>query len=390
MSLSNKIAVEIPQDMVDKIKYLCKSIPKVEWSGVLFYEVIGSIKDTANMKIILKDILMMDIGTSGYTSFEWDEDVVNYQMDNPEAMEWKIGHIHSHNTMNVFFSGTDWSELNDNCPNHNFYLSVIVNNYLDVTAKIAFTAESQKFICKDENGKDYTLTITNTDIKPVMLVYDCEISMPVKEVVVPEAFAGRIGVVEEKIKAIKEKERLAEEKRKAEAAKNNSGKGKTYYDGFKEGNKKSPFPDYTPKQQRGGSMEDAMMKEFMDEMGEDFDDEQQTMQTIEQEFATYVIRLGNDELPDDELVDALEDVEGSNLNPQSFAASIMQSYGAYYERFFDKLKKYHGDEAFMEVLEEVIDIYSEFERDYPFLTPIVESLKELGIKFENFTKEQAS
>lgn len=50
---------------------------------------------------------------------------------NEHLEECRIGHIHSHNTMGVFFSGTDWGELEDNAPNHNYYLSLIVNNFMD-------------------------------------------------------------------------------------------------------------------------------------------------------------------------------------------------------------------------------------------------------------------
>ena len=34
----------MPLSILNKIKYLCKTIPNVEWSGVLFYSLKGSIK----------------------------------------------------------------------------------------------------------------------------------------------------------------------------------------------------------------------------------------------------------------------------------------------------------------------------------------------------------
>jgi hypothetical protein len=54
--------------------------------------------------------------------------------------------------MNVFFSGTDMGELNDNSPKHNIYLSLIVNNYLDMTAKLAFIGKPYSYVCKDDKG----------------------------------------------------------------------------------------------------------------------------------------------------------------------------------------------------------------------------------------------
>ena len=87
--------------MLNQIKWLCKHIAKVEWSGVLFYSVVGSIKDPENMQITIEDILPMNKGTQAYTEYSFDERVLNHMMDTPGADDWKMGHIHSHNTMNV-------------------------------------------------------------------------------------------------------------------------------------------------------------------------------------------------------------------------------------------------------------------------------------------------
>lgn len=56
--------------------------------------------------------------------------------------------IHSHHNMTCFFSGTDMSELHDNAPNHNYYLSLIVNYKEDTgnnwCAKVAYVTEEKK------------------------------------------------------------------------------------------------------------------------------------------------------------------------------------------------------------------------------------------------------
>lgn len=359
-------------------------------------------KKPKDMVITLHDILLMDKGTAAYTEFNWDEDVVMYQMEHPELMDMTIGHIHSHNTMSVFFSSTDHSELNDNCPLHNFYLSVIVNNFMDIEAKIAFTAQSQNFVCKDETGKDYTLAIKGEEIKPMMFIYDCEIEKPYQEITVPDFFTERYKQIEERHKIAEEKAKKAkeeEDKKKSKDAKNTN----TYHpknqvvqgDFFRGGSliQKSSFPDYDPKNKNHsgiGGMNQALAEQFEQETDDEtFMEADYTKQTIEQEFATYVLRLGN-ALEDDELVDALEDIEQSQLNTNAIARSILESYGAYYATFFDRLTKYQGDQAFLEVLEELVEIYTEFQKDYPFLEPIIICLKELGIKFENFTKEEVT
>lgn len=92
VELQNLIPLIIPDDVLDKIEYLCQKIAKVEWSGLLFYQVEGSIKDSKNVKLVSKDILLMDKGSSAYTEYDWDEDIVEYRMNNPESMDWLVGH----------------------------------------------------------------------------------------------------------------------------------------------------------------------------------------------------------------------------------------------------------------------------------------------------------
>ncbi len=98
----------MPKHILHKIQFLCKSIPKVEWSGALFYSIEGSIKNPATFKITLEDILPLDMGTAAYTTYQLDDRFIDYlEEDWDVRTTWKVGHIHSHNVMRVFFSGTD-------------------------------------------------------------------------------------------------------------------------------------------------------------------------------------------------------------------------------------------------------------------------------------------
>ena len=80
----------------------------------------------------------------------------------------------SHNNMAVFFSGVDNSELTDNAPNYNYYLSLIVNNKNEYCARIAFIGEIEgrtiKF--KDRHGVEQAITSAN---KQVTFYYEMEI-----------------------------------------------------------------------------------------------------------------------------------------------------------------------------------------------------------------------
>lgn len=196
--------MEIPDKVLHKIQYLCKSIPKVEWSGALFYSIKGSIRDLTKLKIILEDILPLDMGTAGYTEYTLDKRFVDFiEEDFDRRANWKLGHIHSHNTMRVFFSGVDTQELYDNAPNHNFYLSLIVNNYMDFVASIAFIGSAKQEIpvsveALDENGKPYIVESEDmvAEIQNIYMV-ECEIFSNKPKIKVPMDFATKVAKIME-------------------------------------------------------------------------------------------------------------------------------------------------------------------------------------------------
>lgn len=107
LQLEGDVTLHIPTNVLNQIKYLCREVSTVEWSGILFYEVKGSIKNIEKLKLIAKHILPMDIGTEAETEFNWggsgDEPIVTYLMTHDEAENWKMGHIHSHHNMRTFF-----------------------------------------------------------------------------------------------------------------------------------------------------------------------------------------------------------------------------------------------------------------------------------------------
>jgi len=86
-------------------------------------------------------IYLMDIGVGTYTEFTPDESIVDFYDKYPESVNQKWGMIHTHHSMNTFFSGTDTDELVSNAGSHNFYLSLIVNHKSDFCAKIGIVAE---------------------------------------------------------------------------------------------------------------------------------------------------------------------------------------------------------------------------------------------------------
>lgn len=87
----------IPDNMKKHIDFLHNSIGRTEWSGILFYKhTSGKIGDFKDLVFEAIDLFLMDIGTSGYTSFEYDKDIIQAYDNIPESMECLTGLIHTH------------------------------------------------------------------------------------------------------------------------------------------------------------------------------------------------------------------------------------------------------------------------------------------------------
>lgn len=84
--------IEITESLENKIRFTCNKIHEVEWSGILFYTFEGTFENN-DLKIIAKDFIPMDIGTTTFTSFDMNADVINYMTEN-DLLDCKIGLIH--------------------------------------------------------------------------------------------------------------------------------------------------------------------------------------------------------------------------------------------------------------------------------------------------------
>jgi proteasome lid subunit RPN8/RPN11 len=353
--LKNCPKLIIPQKISNKIKFLCGKISSVEWSGVLFYSVKGSIKQFDKVEFVVEDIYLMNQGTKAYTEYELDDDLIDYRMSNPQSLAWKIGLIHSHNSMKSYFSGTDMSELNDNSEFHNYYLSLIVNNFGEMVAKIAFRGDIKNYQCKDEKGENWDLSLLKA--KQVMFTFDCEI---IEEEIVPfveESFSERLKEILKKaeLKSMKE-----EEKNKIKTLNTNS-------------NSTSDFQNknFTPHSSKQND------EWFTDRSGlsENFDIppiskmSNKSLKKISHEekismFTAYVLKLGDDN-PDasDDVDFILAGLEAVKINIFEYTSRVLTMYPALFEKFWDEFGDIDGDffrlvtEDVLEILEQSFDEY---------------------------------
>lgn len=155
--LHGKGKLIITKKLQGQIDYLHDKIGNFEWIGILLYtKEEGSISDPNSIVIKAHKMFPMDIGTPGHTTAKLDAEAVLDIYDRvPDIMELKQGLIHTHHNMDTFFSVEDWSELNDNTPNHNYYLSLIVNFKGIYQAKVALMADVSTVFnytdCDDSN-----------------------------------------------------------------------------------------------------------------------------------------------------------------------------------------------------------------------------------------------
>tara|TARA_R100001463_G_scaffold23551_2_gene56410 strand:- start:22291 stop:23628 length:1338 start_codon:yes stop_codon:yes gene_type:complete len=207
----------LSQSFLDKVNFLHKQVKKdTEWSAILLYSTKeGSIDVDPNKWVIsVDDCILMDVGTSAYTEYDMeagDDYATDQWMDHLEK-GGKIGHLHTHHNMKCYFSGTDMQELHDNSPQHNYYLSLIVNyDNLDAwCAKVAIcgseTVEGTKQVTKSWTGakgvvvQEKTEDLTKTE--EVLYLMDCKITT---EAVEPDGLQARLDSIMAKKEAKKPK-----------------------------------------------------------------------------------------------------------------------------------------------------------------------------------------
>ncbi len=196
------IKVTVTEGIINKIRYICGEFPTKEWSGVLFYDIKGSLKTPHLVEIKAFDFYPLDLGSASYTEFEYSPDFAAYIARNPLLMDHQMGLIHSHNNMGVFFSGTDTATLQEQAPLYKKFLSIIVNNRMDIVAKLAVYTESDitnnTEIISTTNYQDIDYTnkkidnsskTTKTFKEKEVWVYDCDIIKEGREIV-DEEFKG--------------------------------------------------------------------------------------------------------------------------------------------------------------------------------------------------------
>jgi hypothetical protein len=119
--------LRISDKLEKKIRVLCNKFPNTEWSGILFYSYTGSFLDN-NISFVAEDLLFMDTGYSATTEFYLDEANIGSYIIDHDLFGCQCGLVHSHHSMQAFFSGQDTAMLEQEGSSRNHFLSLVVNN----------------------------------------------------------------------------------------------------------------------------------------------------------------------------------------------------------------------------------------------------------------------
>jgi hypothetical protein len=372
----------MPIEVLHQIQYLCKNIPKVEWSGALFYTTEGSIVNPDTFKITLKTILPLDMGSSAYTEYHLDDRFIDFiEEDFEERCTWKLGHIHSHNTMAVFFSGTDMAELNDNAPAHNFYLSFIVNNYMDFIAKVAFIGEAKKdvrqvpYTAKTADGHDYIIEKQDFVVdNKKLFIYNCEIDTPKNEILVSEQFTAQVKKIMEPkpVKTIVNQPSFQSQSGKSwQRTPQTPRQFKSQEDREMESwnksfqNNKKPFNNW----------EDWDYTNSLSVI-EDSEEDLKAMSIYN--FAKELFNFTNSENDEEEtLEDVLDMVAEFMLTPAELAKSVITEYAKDFNKHFPKANA----SEFIQYTHETLDLLEDLKVLYPEISLTIKTITSMINKF---------
>jgi hypothetical protein len=170
---------------------------------------------------------LMDLGSSTYTEFDYTDKIIDAYDRDEELMEKRAGLVHSHHTMNAFFSGTDQEELHEKAET-GLYLSLIVNNDLKPCAKLAWSGKSTQKVIIQEDDIVWTWGSfvrkakkpkKREEIREVLVIYEMEMDIEWPE--------GPAFDMMEDFEELKDENIAAEAKAAAEKAKTHTTGGRT-------------------------------------------------------------------------------------------------------------------------------------------------------------------
>lgn len=156
LNLKKNPKLIISKEIQSEILFAHSMIKIKEWSGILLYkEQEGGLNNLNNLKLKAEHLFLQDIGSSAYTEYQTDAEIVEMYDTVPNAENLRTGQIHTHHSGSTFFSGTDQDELENNAVHYDYYLSLIVNFEGSYKAKIVIPIEHEAYRGKIMNTDSF-------------------------------------------------------------------------------------------------------------------------------------------------------------------------------------------------------------------------------------------
>lgn len=381
--MPNKIPLVVSNEVLDKIKYLCKNIPQVEWSGPLFYTFEGDITKPETFKIHAKDILPLDKGTAAFTSYQIDDRFIDFMEENPERMDWNMGHCHSHNVMSVFFSGVDTQELQDNADTHNFYVSLIVNNYMDMVARVAFIGKANTsidevpYMALDGDGKPYVIQTAKFNVvKEKLYYFECEVISEKEVINVDEKFSARVAEIM-KPKPVKTPVYTATPHNNQKPKQLPAYQQKAFPKQGKNQKNKKGFNDFSRNFAEEFDFTGIIVPD------EELDEDDFFMSEALDFFGAALFKFIGEPASDETLISVLEEWSMvDNIDEFDVANNIISRYSETFAIHFPTA----DDQDFSRNTYEFIDMLYDEEGTFPFIKPTIQAILAMVKKFESVQK----
>ena len=116
----------------------------------------------------------MDIGTYSHTGYDY-KDLPKLYKTLPEAMEQRLGSVHSHHNMGAFYSSEDQLEIQRNANIYDYYLTLIVDTKGTYKAKVGIPVKDSKNSISVKDGKGGYHNITFND--PNEVIYTLNVNV---------------------------------------------------------------------------------------------------------------------------------------------------------------------------------------------------------------------
>lgn len=166
-----------------QISWLCAKVSKTEWSGYCFYTMEGDVvNDPDNFVITVHYAALMSVDSPGRTSFRASSSVLKVYDFREDLETCRRGFLHSHHSMNAYFSAEDDDELKKSTADTSFYVSLIVNNAHNFVARICQEAKCNVTIdnlsYRNTENKWITISDNKTVEKTIVRYWDLFIKYP--------------------------------------------------------------------------------------------------------------------------------------------------------------------------------------------------------------------